>query len=214
MQGSGRVFVRHLKGFLMHWLVLAASLTLAALQGLVPAAYAADAKPAGTAAAQVSASSTAPGPAPAAAEGAQPSAAPSGAKPAAPSDAKPTTPAAPAAKPTGPVPPEAMNGLSFEGLTEAQKQLVVSILNDSGCDCGCGMKLAVCRRDDSKCTRSLALSQQVIDLVKKGKTREEIVKAALTPPSKFVAFDLKAGDAPAAGPADAKVTILHYLDYQ
>ena len=107
-----------------------------------------------------------------------------------------------------------MNGVSFEGLTDAQKQLALSIMNENGCDCGCGMKVAVCRRDDAKCTRSLSLSKQVIDLVKQGKTREEIVKVALTPPSKFVQFDLKLGDAPAVGPADAKVTILHYIDYQ
>jgi hypothetical protein len=119
-----------------------------------------------------------------------------------------------AAKPSGPVPPEAMQGLKFDGLTDAQKQLAISILNDNGCDCGCGMKLAVCRRDDPKCGRSLALSNQVLDLVKQGKTREEIVKTALTPPTKFVQFDLQAGDAPAIGPATAKVTILHYLDYQ
>src|SRR5262249_13015488 len=37
---------------------------------------------------------------------------------------------------------------------------------------------------------------------------------ALTPPSKFVSFDLPVGDAPSIGPKDAKVTILHYFDYQ
>ena len=122
--------------------------------------------------------------------------------------APPPSPAA------GPVAPEAMSGLSFDGLTPEQKNLAISILNENGCDCGCGMKLAVCRRDDSKCSRSLALGNQVISLVKAGKGRDEIVKAVLSPPSKFVQFALAAGDAPALGPADAKVTILHYLDYQ
>ena len=117
---------------------------------------------------------------------------------------------APAGLPT----PEAMTGLSFEGLTPEQKTLAVSILNENGCDCGCNMKIGVCRRDDSKCSRSLALGTQVIDLVKQGKGRDEIVKAVLSPPTKFVQFALAAGDAPAVGPPDAKVTILHYLDYQ
>jgi protein-disulfide isomerase len=76
------------------------------------------------------------------------------------------------------------------------------------------MKVAVCRRDDSKCTRSRDLGTQVIDLVKKGKGRDEIVKTVLTPPSKFVQFALAAGDSPSIGPKDAKVTILHYFDYQ
>jgi len=107
-----------------------------------------------------------------------------------------------------------MTGLNFEGLTPEQKALAVSILNDNGCDCGCGMKLAVCRRDDPKCPRSPVLGKSVIDLVKQGKTRDEIVKTALTPKTKFVEFALPAGDAPSVGPKDAKVTILHYTDYQ
>jgi len=125
--------------------------------------------------------------------------------------AAPAPKAAPAA---GPVAPEAMNGLSFEGLTPEQKTLTTAILNENGCDCGCGMKLAVCRRDDSKCTRSLGLGKQVIDLVKAGKGREEIVKSVLSPPSKYVAFAMTPGKAPAIGPKDAKVTIYHYTDYQ
>jgi len=124
--------------------------------------------------------------------------------------AAPTPPAAAA----GPVAPEAMAGLSFDGLSPEQKALAVSILNENGCDCGCGMKIAVCRRDDAKCTRSRDLGTQVIDLIKKGKGRDEIVKSVLTPPTKFVQFPLVAGSSPSIGPKDAKVTILHYFDYQ
>ena len=123
------------------------------------------------------------------------------------------TPPAPAPA-AGPVAPEAMTGLVFDGLTPEQKTLAVSILNENSCDCGCGMKLAVCRRDDPKCPRSPVLGKQVIDLVKQGKGKDEIVKAVLTPPSKFVQFALLAGNSPSVGPNDAKVTILHYTDYQ
>ena len=56
-------------------------------------------------------------------------------------------------------PPKAYEGLVFDGLTPEQKALAVSILNENGCDCGCGMKVAVCRRDDSKCPRSPDLGQ-------------------------------------------------------
>ena len=114
----------------------------------------------------------------------------------------------------GPVAAEDMSGVSFEGLTPEQKTLAVSILNENSCDCGCGMKLGVCRRDDPKCPRSPIIAKQVVDLVKQGKSREAIVKAALTPPSKFVQFPLTAGQSPSIGPKDAKVTILYYLDYQ
>jgi protein-disulfide isomerase len=107
-----------------------------------------------------------------------------------------------------------MSGLSFDGLTPEQKALAISIVNENGCDCGCGMKVAVCRRDDAKCGRSLDLGKQVIEQVKLGKSREAIVKAVLTPPSKFVQFALVPGDAPSIGPKDAKVVLLHYFDYQ
>lgn len=123
------------------------------------------------------------------------------------------TPPAPAAA-AGPVAPEAMQGLSFDGLTPEQKTLAITILNENGCDCGCGMKLAVCRRDDSKCTRSLGLGKQVIELVKAGKGSNEIVKSVLSPPSKYVEFAMTAGKSPSVGPKNAKVTIYHFTDYQ
>jgi protein-disulfide isomerase len=120
-------------------------------------------------------------------------------------------PPAPAA---GAVSADDMKDVSFDGMTPDQKTLGVSILNDNSCDCGCGMKVAVCRRDDAKCGRSKDLATQVVDLVKKGKGKDEIVKTVLTPPSKFVQFALTPGDSPAIGPKNAKVTLLHYFDYQ
>jgi protein-disulfide isomerase len=119
-----------------------------------------------------------------------------------------------ATAPKGPVAPEAMDGLQFADLSPDQKALATSLLNENGCDCGCGMKVAVCRRDDSKCTRSLGIGKQVIDLVKQGKSRDEIVRVALSPPSKFVQFAISPGDAPSLGPASAKITVVHYFDFQ
>ena len=121
---------------------------------------------------------------------------------------------APAAAPSGPVPPEAMTGVDFGGLTQEQKDSAVSILNENSCDCGCGMKVGVCRRDDPKCPRSPTLAKQVVDMTKAGKSRAEIVKTVLTPPSKFVQFPVTPGDAPSIGPKDAKVTLIEYFDYQ
>ena len=112
------------------------------------------------------------------------------------------------------VTPEQMKGVSLEGLTEAQKKLAFSLLTDNRCDCGCGMTLATCRARDSSCSRSLGLATQVVDLVKQGKGRDEIVKTVLTPPSKYVQFDLPVGESPTVGPKNAKVTILYYLDHQ
>ena len=113
-----------------------------------------------------------------------------------------------------PVPPEQMQGVDFSGLDEAKKKLAVEILNEGGCDCGCGMKLAVCRRDDPKCPRSPGLAAQVVKLASEGKGKDEIVKAVLSPASRYVAFPLTAGSAPSIGKASAPVTVIHYLDYQ
>jgi len=38
--------------------------------------------------------------------------------------------------------------------------------------------------------------------------------AAPAAPPKYIEFKIPTGDGPALGPKDAKVTILHYLDYQ
>jgi protein-disulfide isomerase len=125
--------------------------------------------------------------------------------------ADPKPAAAPAA---GPVPAEAMKDVSFEGLDAEKKAQAVALFNEQGCDCGCGMKVAVCRRDDSTCGRSLELTKQALALFKEGKSRDEVVKATFQPPSKYVQFPVEAGNSPALGPKDAKVTVLHYTDYQ
>lgn len=134
---------------------------------------------------------------------------------------EPVPPAAPSAAPPAAAPqtaqeitPEQMKGVSFEGLTASQKGLAFSIMSDNRCDCSCGMTIAACRVKDSTCTRSLGLATQVIDLVKQGKGKDEIVKTVFSPPSKFVQFNLPVGESAAVGPADAKVTILYYLDHQ
>ncbi len=122
---------------------------------------------------------------------------------------------------------EEMAGLNFNGLTDAQKATIVSVMNSEGCNCGCAMTLARCRRDDSTCRTSLGLGSQVIAMAKQGKTHPQIVAALNKPgapsqvartqqqPSKYIEFPLSAGDnTPAHGPDGAPITILHYLDYQ
>ncbi len=126
----------------------------------------------------------------------------------------PAAAAAPAAKPAGPIPAEDITGVDFSGLNEEQKKLVVDLLNTYKCPCPCGMKLAQCRRDMKTCAESLGIANQAVSMAKQGKSRDEIVKAALTPASQYIQFDIPPGDAPSVGPKDAKVTILHYFDYQ
>src|SRR5262245_14332853 len=101
------------------------------------------------------------------------------AQPVAPTEGKPAAAA-------GAIPAEHMKDVSFEGLDDAKKAMAVQLFNEQGCDCGCGMKVAGCRKDDSKCGRSKELANQALALYKEGKTKEEIIKAAFQPPSKYV----------------------------
>ena len=136
------------------------------------------------------------------------------AAPAAPAAPAPAPAAAKPSPPPGPVEPDAMTKLDFSGLNADQKKLAAALLNENSCDCGCGMKLAVCRRDDPNCTRSTGIGGQVIDLAKQGKSRDEIVKTVLSPPWRYVQFAMSPGKAPAIGPENAKIPMIVYLDYQ
>ncbi len=124
-----------------------------------------------------------------------------------------------------------IKGLNFAGLSDAQAANAMSVLNSEGCPCGCGMNMAKCRRDDSSCRTSLGLGSQIVALARQGRTVPQIAAAVRNQgqkakrahaaqaqpqkaPAKYVQFPIPAGNAPFVGPKNAKVTILHYLDYQ
>jgi len=55
-------------------------------------------------------------------------------------------------------------GINLAALTPEKRAKVLETLNSVHCTCGCGLSVAQCRVDDSTCTVSLPLAQ---DLVKK-----------------------------------------------
>lgn len=129
------------------------------------------------------------------------------------------------------IPQAEIKGLNFAGLSDAQAANAVSVLNSEGCPCGCGMNMAKCRRDDSTCRTSLGLGSQIVALARQGRTGPQIVASVRNQgqqanraqaakaqpqkaPAKYVQFPIPVGNAPFVGPKNAKVTILHYLDYQ
>ena len=116
-------------------------------------------------------------------------------------------------------------GVDFSPLTPAQQQTAMKIFKENGCTCGCNMKVAQCRVDDSSCSRSVALAAQAIQLLQQGKSETEVVKAVFRPtPAAFAAagsapkelvFDVPVGDEHyAVGPENAPVTLVVWLDYQ
>jgi thiol-disulfide isomerase/thioredoxin len=60
-------------------------------------------------------------------------------------------------------------GISFEGLTPAQKGEALKRLNTEMCTCGCGSTLAGCRIEDPSCETSLPLAKKVIAEIRKKK---------------------------------------------
>jgi thiol-disulfide isomerase/thioredoxin len=60
-------------------------------------------------------------------------------------------------------------GISFDGLTPAQKGEALKRLNTEMCTCGCGSTLAGCRIEDPSCDTSLPLAKKVIAEIRKKK---------------------------------------------
>ena len=132
-----------------------------------------------------------------------------------------------------PTPPEAgggLNGIDMKGLSPEQVATVTKILNDTRCNCNCGMTLAECRAKDPNCSRSLALGRQVVQDVRDGKDVPTIQKnlnatmAKLATPSPKEppsppsdpnkVFKIDTTGSPVKGLKTASVTIVEFSDFQ
>jgi thiol-disulfide isomerase/thioredoxin len=61
-----------------------------------------------------------------------------------------------------------MPGVSFAGLTPAQKKLALKVMNSEHCTCGCNLTIAECRITDSTCLTSQKLAQKIVDEIRAG----------------------------------------------
>jgi protein-disulfide isomerase len=110
--------------------------------------------------------------------------------------------------------------VDFSSLTKAQKAVALEVLRAEACACGCAMKLAECRVGDPNCNVSRRLSAFVVKEAASDKSvasiKESLKKFAAAPEmlmeDKPVSIST-AGD-PVRGPADAKVTIVEFSDFQ
>jgi protein-disulfide isomerase len=114
---------------------------------------------------------------------------------------------------------EALPGVDFSGLSKPQKDAVLVVIRTEPCACGCDMKVAECRSKDPQCAFSRRLAAFAIRTASAGKS-EKVIRAELDkyakepPPLLDEPVKLSIGEAPFKGPADAKVTIVEFSDFQ
>ncbi len=112
---------------------------------------------------------------------------------------------------------------AMKDLTPAQKYLVLKVMNEKPCDCGCPHgSFAKCKKEDPGCPRAPVVLTKAVDLAKQGKSFDEIVAGtakgtggqAQQPPADQPQKAQIAAWSPIKGPKQAKVTIVEFSDFQ
>lgn len=113
----------------------------------------------------------------------------------------------------------------LSGLTDAQKKIVLTVINTKTCPCGCTKgSIIECKMKDNQCSTAPKLIATTVSLVKQGKSENQIYQefSAEMPqrpaesraaPSPVAMVPIR-NDDPSRGPVFAKVTIVEFSDFQ
>lgn len=110
-------------------------------------------------------------------------------------------------------------GLDQTGLSAAQKHTLLTLIRAQSCSCGCTMHIAECRVKDPRCGVSRGLAAMVARELREGKTADAI-RADLehrmkeAPPVLDEAVKISIEGDPVKGPANARITLVEFSDFQ
>ena len=103
------------------------------------------------------------------------------------------------------------------GLTPAQLQVVLRVLNEQFCYCGCLHTLGGCLREHRSCKHAPRMAELAVRMVRGGLGAQEVAKALTDYYSSFerskrVKLDVK-GYGPPLGSPDAPMTLVEFSDF-
>jgi protein-disulfide isomerase len=112
--------------------------------------------------------------------------------------------------------------VDLSGLNDSQLAATLKMVRESDCNCGCNLKIAECRVKDPQCSYSKALANTVAAEFRAGKTTEQAFarlaelqkQGPVRPKLLEAAVPLDVAGAPSVGPANAKITIVEFSDFQ